>query len=596
MINFEKIYDFLDRDISPNIKFERAVNLFKSDSKQFLILARHFYFRLFLNDVVSFGEQMKEKVIGILALLAIFSAHLSHVILWKYWLIPDEGISWVEKCYLISFFMVLMGFITVLEWEVIFPDSRDFSNLMPLPIRLRTLFSAKFASLCLFVGLFALGMNSLSTLVFWYFLPKWHSSSFIYGMRFIFVHLVSVFAANFFIFFVSVFLIGLMMSVFGYKVFSRISIPVRAILMIIYVFLIFLFLTAPTYVSQFFSSFAALKENNSLLLYLFPPMWFVGLYETFLGIKDPLFSTLCNFALLAIIVPAIAFFIAAALGYRRYLKKMPEAKTISMRAFKVKTFLMGVFNSIFLRNPVQRAVFYFFGITIRRSTLHKMRLVTYMAVASGAVLILLTTLMGASENFFMVNTILLSIPLILTFFLLVGMRSIVNIPVFLEANWIFRLTQGKDKEHYFSGLKKGVFFYTLIPLFAALFVIYLFLWGGEAAFYHCLYGLVVSTLLMEILFQNYSKIPFACAYLPGKAKMHIFWIVYLFSFLIYVFFLSSLEKKLLLVPSRFLVFYGIVIGLFIVLEIYQRYFYYRKYDIMYEEKPEPVMVTIIPYD
>jgi len=596
MISFEKIYDFLDRDISPNVKFEKAVNLFKGDSKQFLILVRHFYFRLFLNDVVSFEEQMKEKIIGILVLLAIFSAHLSHIILWKYWLIRDEGISWVEKCYLISFFMVLMGFITVLEWDVIFPDSRDFSNLMPLPIRLRTLFSAKFASLCLFVGLFALGMNSLSTLVFWYFLPKWHSSSFIYGMRFIFVHLVSVFAANFFVFFVSVFFIGLMMSLFGYKVFSRISIYIRAVLMITYVFLIFLFLTAPAYVSQFFSSFMALRENNSLFLYLFPPMWFVGLYETFVGNKDPLFLTLSNFALLAIIIPAIAFFIAAALGYRRYLKKMHEVKARSMRVFKIKIFLMGVFNSIFLRNPVQRAVFYFFGRTITRSTFHKMRLVTYMAVASGAVLILLTTLIGDHENFSMVNTTLLSIPLILTLFLLVGVRSMVNIPVSLEANWIFRLTQRQDKEHYFSGLKKGVFFYTLIPLFAALFVIYFFLWGGETAFYHCLYGLVVSTLLMEALFQGYHKIPFACAYLPGKAKMHLFWIVYLFSFLAYIVFLSSLEKKLLQAPSRFLIFYGVVFGLFLVLQIYQRYFNYRKCDIIYEEKPEPVMVTIVPYD
>lgn len=583
MINFEKIYDFLDRDISPNIK-------------QFLILVRHFYFRLFLNDIVSFEEQMKEKVIGILALLAIFSAHLSNVVLQKYLLIADEGISWVDKCYLISFFMVLMGFITVLEWDVIFPDPRDFSNLMPLPIKLGTIFSAKFASLCLFVGLFALGVNSISTLVFWYYLPKWQSSSFIYGIRFVFVHLMSVFAANFFIFFVSVFLIGLLMSLLGYKMFNRTAIYIRAVLMIVFIFLIFLFITAPTYVLQFFSSLMDLKESNSLFLHIFPPMWFVGFYETLVGNKDPLFSTLSNFALLAIIIPAAAFFIAAALGYRRYLKKMLEVKTKSIRLFKIKTFLMDIFNSIFLRNPVQRAVFYFFGKTIRRSTLHKMRLVTYMAVASGAVLILLTTLIGDYENFSMINTTLLSIPLVLTFFLLVGMRSIVNIPVSLEANWIFRLTQRQDKKHYFSGLKKGIFFYALIPLFAVLFVIYFFLWGGETAFYHCLYGLLVSSLLMEALFQGYHKIPFACTYLPGKAKMHVFWIVYLFSFLFYIFFLSSIEMKLLLRPSRFIIFYGIVLGLFIVLKIHQRHFYYRKYDIMYEEKPEPVMVSIVPYD
>ena len=366
--------------------------------------------------------------------------------------------------------------------------------------------------------------------------------------------------------------------------------------MIVFVFLIFLFITAPEYVSPFFSSLLANKDSNSLFLHLFPPMWFVGLYETLIGNKDPIFSGLSNFAFLAIIIPAIAFFVTAALGYRRYLKKMHEVKTKSIRLLKIKAFLSAIFNSIFLRNPVQRAVFYFFGNTIRRSTLHKMRLVTYMAIASGAVLILLRTLVGDYKSFFVVNKTFLSIPLILTFFLLVGVRSIVNIPVSLEANWIFRLTQRQDKAHYFSGLKKGVFFYTLIPLFAALFVIYFFFWGGETAFYHCLYGLIVSTLLMEILFQNYNKIPFACAYLPGKAKMHVYWIIYLFSFLAYTFFLSSLEKKLLLIPSRFLIFYGIVFGILFAFKVYQSNFFYKKHDILYEEKPEPAMVTLVPYD
>ena len=29
-------------------------------------------------------------------------------------------------------------------------------------------------------------------------------------------------------------------------------------------------------------------------------------------------------------------------------------------------------------------------------------------------------------------------------------------------------------------------------------------------------------LLMEILFFSYAKIPFACTYVPGKAKLHLF--------------------------------------------------------------------------
>ena len=35
--------------------------------------------------------------------------------------------------------MAAMGFMTVLEWDALFPDRRDFTILIPLPIRLEKL-------------------------------------------------------------------------------------------------------------------------------------------------------------------------------------------------------------------------------------------------------------------------------------------------------------------------------------------------------------------------------------------------------------------------------------------------------------------------
>ena len=181
--------------------YEKIYNLPKGNLKQILILVRHFFQRLFINDVVFFEEQMKEKIIAILAILAVFSAHLSHMLLWKYAWTPDEGTSWVEKCHVIFFVMIITGFIAVLQWDVIFPDSRDFSNLLPFPVKIRNLFIAKLASLCLFVFFFFLGINSLSTLVFLLYLPQWQSSSLLFILRFVLAHLTSFLAAGFFIFF-----------------------------------------------------------------------------------------------------------------------------------------------------------------------------------------------------------------------------------------------------------------------------------------------------------------------------------------------------------------------------------------------------------
>ena len=62
--------------------YENIFSLAKGDFKQSLTLVRHFYRRLFINDVVFFEEQMKEKIIAVLAIFAVFSAHLSHMLLW----------------------------------------------------------------------------------------------------------------------------------------------------------------------------------------------------------------------------------------------------------------------------------------------------------------------------------------------------------------------------------------------------------------------------------------------------------------------------------------------------------------------------------
>ena len=42
-----------------------------------------------------------------------------------------------EKEFFICFSMTVMGLVTVIEWEMLFPDRRDYANLTPLPIRLR---------------------------------------------------------------------------------------------------------------------------------------------------------------------------------------------------------------------------------------------------------------------------------------------------------------------------------------------------------------------------------------------------------------------------------------------------------------------------
>jgi hypothetical protein len=365
--------------------------------------------------------------------------------------------------------------------------------------------------------------------------------------------------------------------------------------MVGFVTLMIFFLTGgpPITNSNFFSSFHNLRESNSLFLHLFPPMWFTGFYEILIGNSSSFFKPFLNYAALSVVICVIAFFLLAIIGYKRQLRIQDEVKKTRGKILKLKISLANIFNSIFLRNPVQRAVFNFFGKSLIRSVYHRMRLATYLAISSALILIVLGSQMRNPKIFFQVNKTLLSIPLILALFLLVGLRGIVKVPISLEANWIFRLTEERDKKHYHLALRKAIFFVILLPLFLSIFVFYSFLWGWEIALLHCLFGLVVSTVVMEALFLNFHKIPFACSYLPGKEKLHIYWLIYLMGSLIYVFLMSAVEFGLLKRPVGFLIFYGVVLSFFLGIRIYQNSFLYRKKKIIYEERPEPVMIGFV---
>jgi hypothetical protein len=576
--------------------YESLIEKSRGSFKDFLVLSRHFYFRLFMNDVVFFEEQMKEKVIAFLAIIAIFSVHVANSILYRYIYYADAGTSWVEKSYFMTYLMVLMGFITVLQWDILFVDRRDFSNLIVLPVKIRVVFASKFASLCTFIGLFAVGANALSVLIFSLILPSWQSKSLIYAIRYAFVHLLCSFSACFFIFFTTILLIGALQNVLGYKWFHHASVFIRSVLLVAFVFLMILFFSETITVSNSMASFLDLRESNPSFFLFFPPMWFTGLYETLVGRVDPFFSGLARIAVLALVIPTLAFFLSAALSYKRYLRRMDEVQKRKFSFYGMSHFLSNVVSKTVLRNPVQRAVCVFFGKTLRKSMFHKMRLASFLAVAAGLILVLMVSNASQIKDFSTSNKSLLSIPLILSFFLVVGISRIVNIPASFEANWVFRLTEMEDRKHYIIGLKKGVLFFAIGPLHVLLFVFYTMIWNWREAFLHCLFGLFVSLLLMEVLFFRFRKIPFACSYLPGKERMHVLWTLYIAGFVLYVMLFSALELSFFNNPSRFYLFYAVGLVFIIVSNMFQNLRFSRSLSLKFEEKPEPALLGLTSSD
>jgi hypothetical protein len=575
------------------ISIRNALHAASFEARQFRILTRHFFLRLFRNDLVDFEDQMKERVIGILATLAVFSGLVAYVFLGKYDFTRDTGQSWLEKMIIITFFMLIMGFMAILEWDFIFLDRRDSSNLNPLPLRTRTILSAKFASLLLFASLFGLGLNLLSSPFFILLLPRWRSPSVLFFFGHAIIHFLIMFSACFFGFFFYVVLFGLLQCLLGSTIFTKVSTYLRSLFVILQLFLILIYLRILVYGLENLISTKQLASDSSIMGHFFnyfPPFWFTDLYETALGSPRLPFHGYYKYALFGLAVMGFVFILTMGLSYGRSLRRSLAGHSLRLR--KIRWSLETAFNSILLRNSTQRAIFHFYRKTLRSSVFHRMRLATYFACGVALVPFLITMRTVEKGNLLSINATLVSIPLVLSFALLLGLRSVMNVPVSLEANWVFRLTERPQILAYFTGLRKAILLLRLCPLFILIFAVYTVLWDPQTAFYHSLYGLAVSILVMEILLIRSLKIPFTCSYLPGKERIQFFWLFYLLGFIAYINVMSRLELALLRSPLGFIYFYAGVLVAVIGIRAYQIHFLYRRNRLQYEDEPEPLMVGL----
>jgi len=71
-----------------------------------------------------------------------------------------------DEYFFIVFSMVVTGVVAVWRWEDIFPDRRDYANLVPLPISMRHIFFANLLAILLLTLVLALDVNVASALLF----------------------------------------------------------------------------------------------------------------------------------------------------------------------------------------------------------------------------------------------------------------------------------------------------------------------------------------------------------------------------------------------------------------------------------------------
>jgi hypothetical protein len=461
--------------------------------------------------------------------------------------IPDEY-------FFIVLSMVVTGAAALWRWDALFLDRRDYSNIIPLPVSLHRIFLGNLAAIFLLAVVLTLDVNAASCVLF-PIVVVGSQDSLSLLLRFGAGHAITVALASAFSFFAVFALIGLLLAVLPYSLFRRISLYVR--------FLIALFFLALLATSFGVTSFLGqLARVSKLAVNLLPPVWFLGIGQAVWGNgSNPFYAAMMRTALFALGISLVVAMVSYALSFRRSFIRLPETAEVGpLPRSQFHVLPVGLFDRIFLRDPPQRACFHFITRTLLRSEAHLQVASAFVAmglVVSAEALVssfharVAATLRTPTEE-------LLSIPFIVGFCIIVGIRLSFEIPTDLRANWVFALWIDPNTLQTRPIARKVLLTFSLALLGPICFVSSAVLWGFGVALLHTTIFAACTTAFVELLLLRFRKIPFTCSYPPFQSHSALIFVAYLFGFVIFTVYLPGLELWSLADPWR--------VSLFIPLE------------------------------
>jgi len=523
--------------------------------RPFWRMAYLFAARVFRGGGDSDAEGLDLGIGLVLTLLAMPGGFVSLLLLNKYgtflqWLRGNTNVDPLlvalpDEYFFIVLSMTVTGAVAVWRWDAIFPDRRDYMNLVPLPISTRTIFFANLVAVLFLVGLVAFDVNAASCILFPVVVGA-TQSKFLFFVKFAVIHAIGVLLASVFAFFAVFSLIGLLMAVLTPRAFRRFSAYMRGVVVVCLVALLCTSFAVPQLLR---------RVTAPRWIALIPSCWFLGLCQSLRGRAGPALTELSKLALPGLATVALVALCTYVVGYQRHFVRIAETSDTSAIARNPRVWQAGVLlDRLALRTPFQKAGFRFVGKTLLRSEPHRLVLT---AVGGLALVLASQALMDAFEGVKSLRQAALSpdalsIPFILSFLIIVGLRIVFEIPAELRSNWIFQLMIDPDGQECEALARKVILILVLPWLLAISLPAYAYLEGWMVACLHTLLAVTWAVLLTNIVLIRFRKIPFTCTLPLFKQHSFVTLLSCCFGFLIYAVSTPEFESSAMAEPLRLL--------------------------------------------
>ena len=373
-------------------------------------------------------------------------------------------------------------------------------------------------------------------------------SKFLFFVKFAAVHALGVTLSSIFAFFAVFGTLGLLMALLPPQAFRRVSTYVRGIVVVYLVALLCSSFAVPQLLQR--AQGAAPGWTWAL-----PSCWFVGLCQLLRGRANPALTELARLSLPAMLLVVVLAILLYTIGYKRQFMRIAESgESAPLVRVQQRFGPARLLHRILLRTPFQKGCFSFSLKTLFRSETHRL---VMTAVAGLALVLGSQALMNAFEGSKSAQEAALtpdalSIPFIVSFLVIVGLRVVFEIPVELRANWIFQLMLDPERQECEPLARKIMLLSALAWIPATTFAAYAYLQGLRIALLHTFVLTLWAVLLTNLLLIRFHKLPFTCTLPIFKQHSIVILISFCFGFLIYAGSIPEFESAALTRPIRLL--------------------------------------------
>ena len=469
----------------------------------------------------------------------------------------------------VSYSMVTTGLLTVFIWDTLVFDKRDSMVLGPLPVSGTTVVAAKLAALATFLVGLALTVNVTSGVPFALVTGATEG----HLLRHLAGHLTGTIGGAVFLFCALVTVRGLLVLLVS----PQFATTVGSLLQFIFLSAVLCFMMVPT----------AMGKSTV------PIAWFFGLFELIRGSREPGVDALAQRALIALPISVAG---AIAVTFGGYWRQMRAALAPPARVGASAGVRRRVARLLAGRDSLARATADFVLITLARSRPQQVPVAIAASLAVAIIGVTLATRDGGFEELQTPRTAVLWIPIVLGYWIIVGLRASFVMPTELPAAWAFRVHSRMPSASYWAGVRAALVAFAIGPALAANVFVVGPLLGWKIAGVHT----VVVSLAIFITAQFASlltdSVPFTRAYPPGHAKLKTRWQLYLLGMYAAAYLPVRMELRAFYEPHRWLVLLGWSVLLIVALEIAGRRLALRwkvQTDVEAEAEADPDAMTLL---